>query len=302
MISKRLSDGAVTVTAESDGRLHLAVRNTSNEAVFLAKTCEITVEDNRSFAAILTWSVGGRFGAAINGTLLASPETSEARSDPYIIGHRQVREKQNYNEQSAAAQEQRRARHLAWKARPDRVRADEEYIVGELASELRQVSDLVELLRQGREHHVIGLANSLRKLIAVGRPLPHVQLVAAMRDAPLTIYTERARKVLEGAVEDLSLSIWSRPTDDDDNPVDLDVWLDLPGGRVAGKELTHREILRVAGDTMGAHFDADIHHALLMLKSSETGASGERRSLLLDYLLRVGCAASELAGDTLGVR
>ena len=123
---------------------------------------------------------------------------------------------------------QRRGRYKGWQPRPNRIAASEAHIASELAARRRQLSDLLRAVEGGASYHISGVANLLRLLIATGEPLPHLQLVAAAKDLPLIVYTERNPTVFAGAYEDLSFAIWPRPTDRNDNPIDLDVWLDLP--------------------------------------------------------------------------
>jgi hypothetical protein len=156
------------------------------------------------------------------------------------------------------------------------------------------------MVESGRAHHIAGLANIIRKLVATGDPLPHLQVVAAAKGVPLIVYTDRRPVHLEDeALEQLSFSIWSKPNGNEDNPIDLDVWLDLNCGLVAGRPVSNRDMLTKIGDTIGAHFDIDLHDNLLMLRSYESALSGTNRSFLLEYLTRVAHAVADLTEATM---
>ena len=70
----KFSDGVARLTAEPDGRFHLALVQSDNR-VLNGATCEIEVARHREFALVVTWSIEkGRIGAAMNGALIASIE------------------------------------------------------------------------------------------------------------------------------------------------------------------------------------------------------------------------------------
>jgi hypothetical protein len=295
----KFSDGVARLTAEPDGRFHLALVQSDNR-VLNGATCEIEVAQHREFALVVTWSIEkGRIGAAMNGALIASIEDDAKVAESYTLSPRHHRPAESYQRRNVEMISKRRGRYKGWQPRPNRIAASEAHIASELAARRRQLSDLLRAVEGGASYHISGVANLLRLLIATGEPLPHLQLVAAAKDLPLIVYTERNPTVFAGAYEDLSFAIWPRPTDRNDNPIDLDVWLDLPAGRIAGKPVTHRHMLTKIGDTIGSHFDVGIHFAVAMLTASESGISGTTNSLLIQYLTQAGGAVAELIEATL---
>ncbi len=80
-----------------------------------------------------------------------------------------------------------------------------------------------------------------------------------------------------------------------DNPLDLDVWLDLPWGKFAGANYTHRAVLTKIGDTIGAHFSLDKHPTTMLLQFYSSDFGGIRMDHLVRYLLQAGETALALS-------
>ena len=125
-----------------------------------------------------------------------------------------------------------------------------------LRDELAQIRDLLEHYKRGEFHHAIGLSAIIRKAIAVGSPMPLVQLCAAMIDAPLIIYTRPQRpskwpSTLPLPNGSLEISGSHAPDVLHKNPVDLDVWLDFHAMQIGTKTFTNKTLLKKIGDTLG---------------------------------------------------
>jgi hypothetical protein len=94
-----------------------------------------------------------------------------------------------------------------------------------LGDAVRVVDDLVELVRQGRRHHLVGLADAVTRLVAGDMPL--LQRCAALFDAPLPLYAPISLKP-QTATLDLVVSAFDVASARDQHhqmAVDLDVWL-----------------------------------------------------------------------------
>jgi hypothetical protein len=83
-------------------------------------------------------------------------------------------------------------------------------------------------------------------------------------------------------------------TEINDNPVDLDVWLELPWGRMAGKVISNRQFLKNTGDTIGSHRDFDLLPLVLFPRAAELHFGDLAHDYLISYLLRVAEAAHQL--------
>jgi hypothetical protein len=167
--------------------------------------------------------------------------------------------------------------------------SDQTNLFQALSNEVKQLSDLLALIDGGATHHVAGIAARLRMLVADGDPLPLLQLCAASIGKPLMIYTGPHPR---GGFpqDDLAPSqgwatlLASSATEYLRNPIDVDVWLDLEGLRVGGKTTTNRSALRHIGNTVGAHFDAQVHPTVQMLRSVWVANGGTQFDLLIQYL------------------
>lgn len=73
-----------------------------------------------------------------------------------------------------------------------------------------------------------------------------------------------------------------------DNPIDLDVWLDLPWGRIWKATLSHADILTALGNTVGSHADLDLPHSVLLIRSVSMEFGGFKHDYLVSYVVRVG--------------
>ena len=158
----------------------------------------------------------------------------------------------------------------------------------ELAEQIHQLEDLVRLIRVGKSHNVRALSGSLRLLIAMGRPMPLLQLCAAANGAPLTAFTLLAEVDLSpfGPTSLANLDILPTASGPFRNPTDLDVYLDLQGGFANGKEYSHRQLIRAVGDTIGAHIDPDIDPVVDMMRSTQSVATGGQKwDMLAIYLV-----------------
>jgi hypothetical protein len=77
--------------AEPDGRFKLYTVDTSQTLTHRGQTSIIEVRETRDFAFIAQWSADGKFGAAINGALIASMEDHVEVQDKIILPARKQR-------------------------------------------------------------------------------------------------------------------------------------------------------------------------------------------------------------------
>lgn len=98
----------------------------------------------------------------------------------------------------------------------------------------------------------------------------------------------------------VSFEISSHPTVIYQNPIDLDVWLDLHSANESENAYTHRQVLAAIGNTVGARVDRNIHPlvAALRLTKSATAGGGEY-DLVVDYVRHVAIVALQLSQSTL---
>jgi hypothetical protein len=163
-------------------------------------------------------------------------------------------------------------RHLSRTGRPGFKRGDLAHSFNQLAAEERQISDLLQLVKQGNIHHILGLAARLRLTIVEGTPLPLLQLCAGAYGLPLIVHTSAYpdAKLPGKPAMYTAMNISGPPNHSFSNPVDLDRWLGFVGAINNGKEYSHSKVLVDIGNTVGAHADPDITASVSLLRTMTT--------------------------------
>ena len=158
------------------------------------------------------------------------------------------------------------------------------------------------MIRDGALHHGPGVAARLRLLVAQGNPLPLLQLCAADRDLPLPLYTDDnpSLSVPFSPSTYIGFNLSSRPDDICRNPIDLDTLLDLKAASIADHDFTHRQVIKLVGNTVGSHVDRDILPLVASLRSQNSqGRTGLETDFLLQYIEHWAYAALDLSERTL---
>jgi hypothetical protein len=81
----------------------------------------------------------------------------------------------------------------------------------------------------------------------------------------------------------------------DVNPVDIDVWLDLPGGSISAKRFTNKELIQGVANNIAQHVDRNIHPYVILLRSSRVSVDGQGGELMAAYFLHVCRVVARLA-------
>jgi hypothetical protein len=126
------------------------------------------------------------------------------------------------------------------------VEADDGHAAGwfeALGATAAVVTDLVELVRQGRRHHLPGLVDALARLVSGDAPL--LQWCAALLDAPLTVYapTEPSRESSPDALILAAFGVAPARDLQHELAVDLDVWLHHEHPWRAGRQVPVEALL-----------------------------------------------------------
>jgi hypothetical protein len=158
---------------------------------------------------------------------------------------------------------------------------------------------LLKHVEQGNISHVDGLLRLLRLTIAdrTAKPLPLLQLCAALIDSPLIIFAppiNASRALLPiAAVETLAVSISPIATDLLKNAVDLDVWLGSRAVQLEDRVLNQRELLNNIANTIAAHFDTQVRAETDLMRGWTSGIAG----VDLDFVVHYGVAVSTAVRD-----
>ncbi len=185
-----------------------------------------------------------------------------------------------------------------------KIRGDDADALEALRTSAIQLKDAMAHIKGGELHYIEQVASILRKAVAIGDPLPLLQLGAAMREKPLIVY-DSMEPPIKG-VADITLSIkgacWAQPNELNQNAIDLDLWLDSAWGTVGREHISHRDAITKIGHTIGAHFSLDKWPLEKVLRSASSELGGVREDYLIRYLVQVAEVTLALADLTLADR
>ena len=180
----------------------------------------------------------------------------------------------DYSEKNKLAVLTRRDRLAGFHRIPGKKTIDEDYNFKKLEAETLQVRDLIALIQQGAQHHVSGLGTRIRLLIAIGTPMPLLQLCAALLSEPLIVFT--VPRPFRPPIFDvlpmdknslgISCNISALANERLTNPIDLDVWLDTNAGNFALNKFTHKYLLSTIRNKIASHVDPHLHPYIEMLE------------------------------------
>jgi hypothetical protein len=135
-----------------------------------------------------------------------------------------------------------------------------------LAGEVQVVTDLIELVRQGRHHHLAGLSDAIARLVTGDAPL--LQCCAALVDAPLLIHMpiSLAPRTSLAALIVSAFDVTSGRDQHHQLAVDLDVWLRHEHPWVGGQRVPVEALLLAVDAALTParpdHVDSDIDRAV----------------------------------------
>lgn len=127
-----------------------------------------------------------------------------------------------------------------------RVEADAAHATGwleALGATAQVVADLVDLVRQGRRHHLPGLVDGLARLVSGDAPL--LQWCAALIDAPLPVYAPPSlpRETSPASLVVSAFDVAPARSPHHELAVDLDVWLHHEHPWRAGRQVPMEALL-----------------------------------------------------------
>jgi len=295
--SQFFRDGRAYLHALTSGKIQLTVADINSNILLQAETCHLEMPERYSLTVGVSWDLPNRWSFYINGQ---STGSSDEQKSSVLLERKNssshVREDFSTENQNALTRRREKLAGAADKA--GRIKNTQEEIRKSVLDEILQIQDLITLVKSGEKHHLKGLSARIRLLIAMGKPLPLLQLYAAMTEKPLIVYTDqRPSRVLPYEPwNSFSISIWDEPTDDDINPIDLDVWLDLKvSQRIDKSYQSHRVTLRDIGDTIGAHLDLYRHPTIPAFEAVNSELTGDTLTFMEAYLIQIASTSIGLA-------
>ncbi|MGE5215328.1 MAG: hypothetical protein ACM3NN_16750 [Nitrospirota bacterium] len=299
-ITTHVQDSVVILSCLPSGRLNLKVLSRDETTMMEVSSCVVQIDPPVAFKVGFTWVLPSEIEIYARGQHIASLANPQTIPDECRLPYSDKLPKLfDFSKENNLAILKRRDRLAGHQPIPNRERGNLNHLITSLENEIRQIQDLLLLIRAGNLAHAAGLAARLRLLLIEGDPMPLLQLCGAALNEPLTVFTavfeepfvtEGERHIVPSRYLDWNLS--HVPRENYQNAIDIDVWLTTPAGRENEMLFTHRSLLKAIGDTVGSHVDRDIHPLVPMLRESSSGVvGGTVRDLLVDY---IGHIATEI--------
>jgi len=236
--------------------------------------------------------IGKEGRISLNGTLVGSNNHRLPIPTELVVSGRDKPEGQesvfDFSQQNERRREKRKNKLGNYDARKPIATEAKVHFFDALRQEVLQIADLLNHLKHGETHHVPGLAARLRLPLVdtTAEPMPLLQLCAAMYDLPLIVYTIPFPRAMPSAdmPYTLGLRIGSEPGAFGNNPVDLDLWMGLTTATVGKLKYSNSTLLSDVGNTVGAHFDADIALTVSFLRKFTVAEP--KANIAIDFLGR----------------
>lgn len=304
LLAEHLSDGVMSVSFLATRQLKAQILEHSDthegEALAEVTSCEIINPKNRPFLLDIAWTPDHAIRISVNGETVGTTIAGEQALDRYTIPEKPKRAADHYDfeKENRLAFSKRNDKLVGAKLVRNRIRMDDDYLFAALTDEVHLIEDSLDHIKAGETHHVKALARSLRTVVANEKPLPLLQLCAAKLKEPLIVYTN-ANPRLELPVQAskrLIFDVTPEPTELFGNPVDIDVWFELPAGSTSDAGFTHKELVLAVANSVASHVRQDIHPLVLMLKSTSAHfRDGVDSDALLHFIRLLGETTLALA-------
>lgn len=132
--------------------------------------------------------------------------------------------------------------------------------------------------------------------------MPLLQMFAASIDTPLIIYAENRlfeQRLPEEPQWLMNIAFAPAEYPGCESAVDIDAWLSHVGAYINNQSFSNRQVLKSIGDTIGAHFDRDIHPLVHIMSSIEANYNQIERTFLAEYIFRIGVTTLHLSKSVL---
>ncbi|MBL8888329.1 MAG: hypothetical protein JNL67_00005 [Planctomycetaceae bacterium] len=172
-------------------------------------------------------------------------------------------------------------------------------IFGTLPTDFLHLRDLLirmrgicEMIQNGRTEFCPDLATLLRSTVA-DNSFGVVQRCAAHKDITLPLYVSPGREQFSIEISELlkpwtafDIAVCAFHLPPFTEPIDLDAWLNLAITTESFGEVSHRSLIRIVADTLGAHADPGLHDFIIRHGFRDQGGElnmGVIGTVLLNY-------------------
>jgi hypothetical protein len=306
--SQELEDGRLVTTVHNDGTISVKLISDVTENILRSVTsCALFAPERSATAFAVVWSPDN-LEIFLNDSLVASIKNAHEVPDEYRFpANNPQGSDHDFSEENAkaiAARRDRMAGHGGTPIKPGRYRSNKDQIFEALRDEILQLQDLMDLVGKGAFHHATGISSVIRKMIIKGTPLPLLQYGAATIDAPLIVFTNAQPKLayppdVPKPLNLIRLNVSAERRMLQRNPIDIDIWLKIPSSYINGEQVTNEFLLKKLGDTLGAHFDTDVHPAVPALRASRSRTGSGDIDFFIQLIGTVGQAVRKLGFEIL---
>ncbi|MFO1080308.1 MAG: hypothetical protein U1E23_06765 [Reyranellaceae bacterium] len=231
LLSKRDARQALTVRARPSGRLRVELQREGYEPL-VVRTQHLRLRAPGLLRLAVAWR-GDEAVVAAGGQVIGSSSDFDPAgvAAPQLVQPEMVREMvqetaaplDHVGNERARTERRRRVESLLSEIEGDASHATAWFAA--LAESVAIARDLIELVRQGRRHHVPGVADTLVRLIVGEAPL--LQVCAGVLDAPLALFVSPSpsAEAVAGGVLGGAFDVALQRSPYHALAVDLDVWL-----------------------------------------------------------------------------
>ncbi len=292
----KLDEGVLIVGVTVDGRFTASIGKSKDLPIYSVATGQFRIVHFGFVFFAVTWEIPGFLKIYINGELAACSDDFSLYFKYRAITVRQTPGIQgvDYSLKNDGALKIRKKEFDLLQARKANDFAGLSYLKSALADEIKQIEDLLLLIRSGNMAHIRGLSSRLRLLLSRKRQSPLLQTIAGALNAALIIYAVPDPEQAPGLSDKPSYLVTHYPirgakTERTPNPVDIDVWLSFVGMYVGDIALTNDKLITDIGNTVGSHLDPKIVASVSILKSqSHLGSLDGSQDFFNNFLLELG--------------
>ena len=305
--TKLVERDVIVIFAETDGSL--TVRIASEDHVVEFRSCPLVLGGQTSTNVGVSWNLPDMVNMIVGKAIVLSVDHPELVPAEARIESGVPNDIRDFSEENAQALARRRdafARYDAEKQIKEGKReATSKEIFDALERACRQISELTTFVGEGQLHHADGLLRLLRLTIAdrTAKPLPLLQLCAAMTDSALLVFAPPInggqQPLPMPMVQTLAFPISPVATDLLKNVVDLDVWLASRAAQLGGRVLSQSAFLNNIASSVAAHFDTQVRAEADMLRSWKSEIAGVDSDFMAHYALAVSSTVRDISGPIL---
>lgn len=305
--AKLVERDLVAIFAERNGSL--TVRIGSDGEVVEFQSCRLVFDAQTSTNVGISWKLPGSVNMIVGQTIVLSTDRGELEPIEARIVSGVPNDIRDFSKENAEALARRRDALIRYevdkKVKEGRRDASVKEIFDALDSARQQIVELVKLVGERKLYHIDGLLRLLRLTVAdrTAKPLPLLQLCAAMTASPLLVFAppinaNRTPLPIPG-VQTFAFSISAVATDLLKNSVDLDVWLELRAAQLDGRVLSQSELLNNIASSVAAHFDTQVRTEADLLRSWKSEIAGVDSDFVAPYALAISSTVRDISGPIL---